>query len=292
MKSWQWNRILPGDALRESIRVGVMAETDPGQTAGDHLMSLAAEKGLETPHRDRLFELATHYAALVDVVVTEARNRLGRLYEHEGTKVGLSSIWQSSALLGANGTRLHRILLVSRWSEERKLAETHSYFSLFETAVCQQPLTMTVCVIGQNRDGRYHGPWSRGVQHPLNRTLKFRRRGGKPFKGEWTQVWREEADIDRQTWLEAMQRDGLLDEMMFDIEIPVPQEEARRKMVKLVERRLVEIQETEATPPPSPSVCFWPSRCQFVDACWTFSRPSPRLGYVQIFSSSNTSSQL
>lgn len=282
-KKWEWPKMSFGQSLRRSIEGALTEATDDcGQAAGDRFMTDCADRGLETSQQD-LYGQAEHGAALADIITWRLRGQKPPWNRPEDFALADGVKWQSSAFLSDSGFRLYRVCLVSRWTPERKIIETHSYFSLFESAIYGLPLTNFVIVLGQNRDGRHHGYWTKASQHPLNRGLRFKKRSGESFGSSWKQVWREELDTSRDTWLEAMEKDGVLEESCFEMEVKVPIEEIQAKVRGLAARRLREIQETVKTPDPSPSQCWMPTRCQFVDTCWTFnSAPAERMGYVRI----------
>jgi hypothetical protein len=84
-----------------------------------------------------------------------------------------------------------------------------------------------VLVLGVHRDGRRHSPWAKGLLHPANRKLRFRKRQGSStegFKDTWERAWREDhAEIDRMAWLQAMLEDCVLRDVCFNVDIPVPE---------------------------------------------------------------------
>jgi hypothetical protein len=79
-------------------------------------------------------------------------------------------------------------------------------------------------VIGQQRDGRHSAPWSRGYLHPVgNQNLRFRKRDGSGLAGAgWKSVYREDVDhLSRDKWIDAMEADGVLADVMFDVDMPL-----------------------------------------------------------------------
>jgi hypothetical protein len=146
-------------------------------------------------------------------------------------------------------------------------------------------MQMAVCVIGQRRDGRNHGYWTRAFQHPVSKQIRFRRKHNpsEGFKSSWEQIWREDYDtISTVTWLESMLSDGVLSDVCFVIDLPVPEPKARQSIVDLAVRRLEQIWTTKELPEPNLSTCFWPTRCPFVSPCHSGQMPSGRFGFAQI----------
>jgi len=278
-KDWELNRLHPNEALRRAIDEALQADTDdPGQYAGDSLMTLAAERGLD--YDGNRYECAMHNAALADIVVTAIRSG-GPWARPEDRKVK-SFNWVSGCFVEPSGTRLRRVLCVDRWTDERKLSETHSWRTLGEQAAYGLPMTLTVVLIGQRRDGKHHSPWSKGWLHPRSRNLRIAKRSGEKFDGNWVQCWREEQEnISRDKWLDAMRADQIMHDVLFDVEVPVPDPALLSKIGRLAERKMEAMQSPEL-PPPNISVCDWPVACGFTRCCWACSEPSEKAGYVQI----------
>jgi hypothetical protein len=281
-KTWRKGIIHPTAALYAAIEQGLAYQgpEDCGSYAGDTLMTLAVERGLDTDQSD-LFGLSQHLASLADFVVWMLRADGEPWYRPEDIKVG-GERWESSVFLNKLGTRLRRVILVDRWSLERELAESHDWRTFGETNAYQMPLDQTVLVIGQSRSGRRHGPFTKGWLHPIAKNLRMRKRNGKGFDGAWLPVFREEWEGSREQWLDTMTQDGLLEDCIFHATVEV--HEQVKQIRDLAERKLVQIRETVSIPPPSPSQCDDPlSPCEYRDACWSFQAPSVELGFRRAF---------
>jgi len=285
-RQWESNRLQPRKILQRAIEAGLTSdEADPGQAAGDEVMTLCSERGLDVADRSSLYSTAINLAALSDIAVTLLRAQKGP-WARPADRMIKTIPWVSSAFLESSGVRLRRVLAVDRWSDERKQAEAHSWYSLGECSVYQLPMTCTVLLVGQFRDGKYHSPFTKGWLHPRSRNLRIAKRSGEKFDGNWVQCWREEQEnISRDKWLDAMRADGVMGSCLFDVEIPAPDPAFQSKIGRLAERKM-EAMQTLELPPPNISVCDWPTKCQFSGSCWTFSEPSEKAGYVQISTTS------
>lgn len=280
-KSWERNILHPHDILRRSIEAGLESEDgDCGQSAGDESMTLCTERGIDIKQADQ-YGAALHGSALADLVAWVVRGQNGPWIHPEDVRAGKEP-WISGAFLEASGTRLRRVVAVERWSDERALAESHAWYNIGEVAIYQIPLILVVIVLGQRRDARWHGPWSRAWTHPVNSALRMRKRSGEGFSGKWRPIWREETDYSRELWLDTMTNDGILGDVIFEVEIPVPGEQSLSKIRHLAESKLAEIRKTVELPSPHPSVCDWPIPCSYRDACWNFETPSTRNGFIQV----------
>lgn len=278
---WERQKLLPNDVLRRAVTAGLLStEDDPGQEAGDTVMTLAAERGLDTKQFE-VYGQALHLASLSDLIVTLIRAQEPAYARPADQRVnGLP--WVSNCFLEPSGVRLRRVVIVDRWTQDRKESESHSWFSLGEICAYQMPMTMTVIVVGQSRDGKHHSPFSKGYLHPRSKTLRLRKRTGE-FKENWQQIWREEQDqLSRDLWLDTMSEDQVMSDLKFEVEIDVPCPQVLSKIRRLIEKRLTRLQEMTEVPEPSISVCDWPVPCQFRSACWEFTEPSEKLGFVRI----------
>ena len=280
-QSWEFNRLHPRTILRRSVEAGLLTDDpDPGQFSGDHVMQLCADRGLDI--EGSVYSTAMNVASLSDLLVTLLRARMPNL-GRPADKVGETLTWVSSCLLAPSGVRLHRVVLADRWNKDKELAESHAWFSLGEMAIYGLPLTTTVILTGQLRDGKFHSPFSKGWLHPKSHQLRIRKRSGEGFSGQWTPCWREEQDeISRDKWMDQLHEDGVLRDILFDVDLPQPCPELRAKIRNLAEKKLQAIAESKALPPPHISVCFQPKKCEFSEACWGFSEPSEKSGFVQL----------
>src|SRR6201984_3634210 len=279
-QSWESPAVHPNEVLRRAVDAGLMtSESDPGQLAGDTVMRIAAERTLDGEGSQ--YNCALHTAALADTVVTALRGNSGPWARPADIPMkGVT--WVSSAFLEPSGVRLRRVLLADRWSTERFQSEIHSWKGLGEIAAYGMPMTLQVVLIGQRRNGRHHSPWSKGFTHPRSRNLRIRRRMGGEFKENWVEVWRETSDFNREHWIEQMRRDYVLNDVLFEKEIPMPDEAVLAKIKHLAQKKLQRLSATSEVPEPNISACWWPTGCQFRTACWQFREPSERDGFVAI----------
>ena len=280
-RSWQRRTMSPLSVLYRAIEVGLESPDEaPGQAAGDHVMTLAVDRGLDTPQED-LYGLANHLAGMADIITWMLRT--GGPWERPAdVKVG-SALWESGAFLSASGTRLRRIVLVDHWDDRRELAESHSWRSMGECAVYGMPMDQTVIVLGQNRQGRRHGAFSKAWQHPVSKQIRFRKRDGSGFDGNWSPIYREDWEGSREGWLDAMTQDSVLEDSVLSAVVEIPIEVSQVRLI--AQAKLAAIRETATLPYPSLSQCDSPlGPCQFRDACWSFQPPSEQLGFVRLSS--------
>lgn len=277
---WQAANIDASEALALAVEAGVMSEEkDPGQCAGDTIMTIASERRLNVPGSQ--YDCALHLASLADIITTVLRTGTPA-WAHPTSRAWQTLVWESSAFIEA-GIRLRRIALVDRWSDERKLHELHSWKTLGEQAIYELPMTITVVVIGHRRIGRYHSQWSKGWLHPRSKTLRIQKRSGESFKGGWVECWREQHDgISRDYWLDMMHKDHVMPEVLFPVTVDLPRDNLLVPIRALAEHKMQEIVAAPKTPPPTISACDWPRRCKFHDCCWHLKEPTAHSGFVQL----------
>lgn len=280
-RDWEFSRLHPTEVLRRAVDVGLMSEeSDPGQTAGDHVMTLAAERGIDI-EGSGVYPIALHTASLADLVTTMLRQ--DAIWGRPADKATGTANWVSSAFLNQSGLRLHRVLMVDRWSEERSKAERHAWKTLGEQSVYELPMTIHVIVLGQRRDQKHHGAFSKGYLHPHGRMLRIRKRSGESFSGKWTIAWREDHDtISREKWIAQMEADGALQDSLFTIACEPPAPKLASEIRLLAENKLQKIKDTTGIPDLNPGVCWWPVPCPFSGCCWQFQKPSERNGFVPV----------
>lgn len=244
-------------------------------------MTLASERELDV--QGSQYSSAMNLAALADIVTTVLRSRLPVL-AHPEDRVGKTFTWTSSAYVDPSGVRLRRFLLVDRWSSDRELAESHNWYGLGESSIYELPLTTTVIMVGQFREGKFHSPFSKGFLHPVSRTLRIKKRDGESFNKNWTSCWREEQDwLSRDKWIDTMRADHVLNDVVFDVDLDLPHPMMMDKVKRLAESKLKAIALTQELPEPRISQCDWPVPCEFRDCCWSFREPSERTGFISRF---------
>ena len=270
------------EMLQAAIRAGVTEDTrkDWGECAGEECYALGLEPGLQTEHYDVYGEV-THLACIADIVTTAIRKPAEEPWQMpEPVQLGDGPTWTSGAYLDPAGTHLRRIVLASSWSDDRHYSECRSWFSLGEVCVYGLPMQQAVIVLGQRRDGKRHGYWSRGLRHPANKKLRFRKKHdvATGFKSSWLQVWREDFDDISTTigckpcWMMACCK------MFVSMwRSPVPEKTARQHIIDLAARKLEKIQDRDSLPDQNLSTCDWPVACAFRSDCHAGRRPNKNM---------------
>lgn len=282
-RDWEPKRLSANQMLSAAMRVGLTETRDDyGEAAGETVMELAVERGLQMPASRNLHDSVVHHAALADMLTTAVR-RPGPPWKTPPAATFAGYSWKSSAFLSPDGSELRRVVLVTSWNDDRHYSEIRSWYGMGECAAYGLPMTMVVLILGQHRDGRRQGPFSRGFQHPRNHALRFRKRSkstSEVFSDSWTQIWREDhAEISNRAWLQAMLEDDILRDVCFTVPIRVPSAEDRRRLSEMAERKLARLEKTARLPEASLSVCDRP-RCPFLDVCLN-TGPTPS-GFISL----------
>ena len=148
-------------------------------------------------------------------------------------------------------------------------------------------MQIVVAVLGPHRDGKRHSHFTKGLMHPKNGKLRFRKKSNSTtteFKDTWQKVWREDyAGITSHDWLSAMAEDGVLKESLFILNVPVPEEDEIQRLLGMIELKLEMLRNGASIPEPSQSLCDYPMRCPYIICCHERRQePSERLGFVAI----------
>jgi hypothetical protein len=283
-RDWEKYKLTPHKMLMEGIREGLTIDRkDYWQAAGEICFELAVQPGLDSKQFDLHAEVV-HLCSLSDILSAALRKN-DPWNPVEPIEVGNGIIWESDSFLDGTGDALRRVVCVSSWSDDRHYSMMRSWGSLGTVCLHNMPMKIAVCVLGSHRDGRYHSHWTKAVLHPVNKKLRFRKRTekGTGFKESWTPVFREDRDeITTQNWLQSMLDDGVLQDSMFVVELPVPESRARQEIIDLASRRLDEIYNTKTLPDKQFSTCDWPTPCMNRCHCHKGDNPSGKYGFVKI----------
>jgi len=268
--------------VSEALRASLTAcEGVWGEVAGDAMLQLAEDRGLETDIHN-VYDMVTHHACLADILVSAIR----KPDDDPWLIPDPVQNWNPDCYLSPDGSHLRRIVLVSHWSDDRKVSECQNWYTQGEVAAYDLPMQLVVFIIGQQRNGKRLSPWCSGFLHPKNHQLRFRKKSRattEVFNDKWDKIQREDhAEISRETWLEGMLQDDVLPEVCFRIDIPVLEKIHRQKVLDLARRQLDRMDSIRETPDLQLSGCRWPAPCQFLRCCHgtTEREPSEKSGYL------------
>lgn len=270
--------------LRRGIYAGLTTDRqDWGQCAGEELYALGVEPGIDSTQHDIHAEVV-HLATLADILVTAARKDKPWLPSESVTLPG-GIPWSSDVLLDPSGTELRHVLPVSSWNEQRHYSVCRGWDSLANVCIFEMPLKIGMCIVGPNRNGKRHSYWTHGLQHPVSKQLRFKKKidPKTPFKSSWIEVWRENYDnISTEEWLNGMIKDSVLSDVCFSVEVPVPERSIRKKIIELAARKLDALDSLKQLPEPNLSTCYFPKKCPFIGPCHSDQPVSGRFGFVRI----------
>lgn len=248
-------------------------------------MQLCGDRGMDIDTAKvhvNLYDIGTHHAAIADLVATHLRQ------DGPWTRPEPVDGWESGAFMGPRGLR--RVILSAWWDDERAAAEMHSWSTLGEMAVYQEPITLEVIILGPSRKGKRHSSWTRGFLHPQNHKLRFKRNAhygqrDKPFGDNWMPVWREDHDrITREEWLAAMEADSVTEELHLSIPVILPSRPKLDTLRDLIARKTDRLEKLKGSPEPSYSSCHQiQSPCPFHSCCLGPVEMNPQnSGYVSL----------
>jgi hypothetical protein len=283
---WEKNQITPNQLLQEGIREGLLSgRGDFGECAGEKVVEIGSKRELTTDY-PQVYDQIIHMASLADILSHALRKAVGEPWGlPEPTTIPGGHEWSSTAYLAPSGTSLRRVVLVSHWDKDRHYSFCRSWETVGNICAYSLPMQLAVCVLGQVRDGKHYGYFSRGYRHPVNRGLRFRKKTdvNSRFKDSWQQVFREDFDdIPTLDWLSAMHKDGVLEDSCFSVTVDVPQENARTHVLDLAARKLDRLMNLKTVPDEQFTGCSWPTRCPYITPCHSGYEPSGKYGFVRI----------
>jgi hypothetical protein len=261
-------------AVRHALMSGV---PDPGEAAGDFIMQLAADRGIEYDRdRTNLYRCALSHASASDLIVTAIQ----RSRKETWSVPSDLPQWRTSAMIDPSGDKLRRFVAVSAWSEGRDLYEKRSWHVLGEICHYELPMEMVVAVLGPLQSGRRQSHWNKALFHHNGNQLRFRlrrRASVEGFKETWQVIYREEhAEITREKWLDAMRDDEVLQDSLFVVRIPVPDEAQCGIIRDLAARQLDRLHAIAEVPPRQLVTCNEPLHpCPFRICCWSDPEMAP-----------------
>ena len=283
LRRWRYPAIRPTEALYEAIETGLTAESDvPWEVAEQALYDLATTRGLDSNQTDVLAE-AEHLSSLASFITYILRPG-GPWKRPEPIPLPNGTPWHPGAFLSPSESHLRRVVLCSRWDAYRMVEEEHDWRTL-EGSIYGVPIDLVVIVLGQERDGRRHGPLSRAYRHPVSKTLRFKKRDGEDFGSTWERVWRERDKATREEWLDALADDGVLPDVVQIHSVPV----SGRDWCNIALKKLERIMEAKEPPEESSSMCFDRVRpCAFRACCPKGEEPSESSGFVRLHHAADT----
>lgn len=288
---YQLPRISVVGALYRALDAGLKASEHPDRAAENQFMSLAARPGLAVVGRD-VYSLAVHHAKLAAIVTLALRSAFRGPWSvfpaQDEVKVAQEEISWRSGLYDAGNGIPRRIVLVDRWSDERRATELRSWRTLGETSILQRPILVTAVTIGASKDGRRHSAWTKCYRHPRNKVFRFKRKNGhEDFGANWNIEWRENSGIPVEDWLTQMRKDDAIAEHVQTEEAPQhPRSAAFRMEIGRMVHEMKRWKERSDSPPMRLSGCYAFTPCPFLDVCYGIRGATPDVyGFVPKISS-------
>jgi hypothetical protein len=212
------------------VEGGVVAP-DPGEGAKDAVRAVTAVKDVDAGPLAAI-SAVRHVGLMAEVISLALRRKLGPMSRLQDVEFGKHQ-WHSG-LFETKGAILHRFVLVSHIDDDVIRGFAHSWGTVGELAALGRDVTLTFIAIGAQRGGRRHSHWARAFQHPIQKTmLRFgRRKGSNGFTDGWKEIWREQTDITAARWLDQMQADDVLGDLIQSRTIPYRKDDARIAQAK------------------------------------------------------------
>jgi hypothetical protein len=266
-------RISPIGALYRALDAGLIGKAQ--DDAKSSMLKTAAMPGLDIEGAD-VYDIAVHLGTLANTIVAYLRGNDSPWKKVEPVRCPFE--WESACYESPDG-RLRRIVLVDRWTEERKLEEARSWRTIGEICALSREMLINAIVIGQSYGKRRVSHWARTFTHPKNHGIKFKKKT-ETLSASWKQVWREDWNGTTEDWLYQMQKDECFDDLVFALKVGIPnrQEEFVADMMRIGGEMLLLLQ----NPPMRRSGCFGFSPCPFLETCYRQEAKTPKdVGYLR-----------
>jgi hypothetical protein len=259
-------RVSPIAALYEALHAGLTGNGEAD--AKNALMKVAGMPGLDVEGAS-VYDVAVHLSFLAGIVVAYLRGKDGPWQVVKATPE-----WESACYESPDG-RIRRVVLVDRWTEDRKLEEARSWRTVGEICATGREMLLNAITIGSTSKNRRVGHWSRALTHPRNRGIRFKRKTASPseFAGSWLPVWRENSSVTTEDWLAGMQRDECYEDVVHSLRIGVPAR--RQEFLEDMARMAKEMAVLPETPPMRRQGCWGFSPCVFAETCHAKEWKSP-----------------
>jgi hypothetical protein len=262
--------ISPLGMMYAGVEGGIVAP-DPCEGARDAIRALAAVKDVDSPTLAAI-SCVRHVGLMAEVIALALRRKLGPMSRLQKVEFGKHE-WRSG-LFETKSVILHRIILVSHIDDDVLRGFAHSWGTVGELAVLERDVTLTFVAIGAQRSGRRHSAWSKCFQHPVQKSaLRFgRRKGSNGFTSGWTDVWREQTDISAARWMDQMEADDVVEELIQSRRIPYRKDDARIEQAKADLVTILPMMEKATIDSPMRrSSCDEVGRgaCPFQPLCWS-----------------------
>ena len=252
------------------VEGGVVAP-DPGEGAKDAVRAVTAVKDVDAGPLAAI-SAVRHVGLMAEVIALALRRKLGPMARLDPVPMGKHQ-WHSG-LFETRSAILHRFVLVSHIDDDVLRGFAHSWGTVGELAALGRDVTLTFIAIGAQRGGRRHGAWSKCFQHPVQKTmLRFgRRKGSNGFTDGWKEIWREQTDITAPRWLDQMQADDVLGDLIQSRTVPYRKDDARIAQAKSDMLTILPAMESASVDSPMRrSSCDDPIKgaCPWQPLCWS-----------------------
>ena len=278
---YQLPRVSLMGALYRAVDAGLRAEKDPERAAESEFIGLASRPGLDVTGPN-VYAIGFHHAKLAGILSVALRSAFPEPWKPvPDAKLVLNGYpthpWRSACYDAGDGA-VRRVVLVDRWSDDRKAQEARSWRTIGEACALRKPILLTAVTIGGSKDGRRSSPWTRCYQHPKSRQYRFKRKTStEDFGATWKPIWREDAGFPTADWLTRMKKDGCMADVVDTLTVPMPTR--RDAYVQEMMRHAGDMQRWHErlgeTPPMRLAGCYGWSPCVFLNVCHGSAAPSP-----------------
>lgn len=239
---------------------------DVSKEATARYMEGAAKPGLDVVCAP--YPLARDFCCVIRTMIP-ALGRAAMLSLAPGPVLSLTPdlSWRCSASQDQSGA-LHRWATVDHLDDDSLARELHGWPVFGDVAAADVPMTLHIVEIGRRSNGRQHTPWCKAYRHPaIQGRFAFRKRDGSSLGSGWIPFWFEDAEIEPEAWIDAMERDGLkLIHHLSVKQVPGAARAEFTRQAQIEAERMKQAGEWRSIPQSrcscdTPFVCPWQAQC-------------------------------
>jgi len=211
-------------------------------------LKYARQPGLDGLSGKDTYSLAMDYLATIRTIL-ERLSRITLLSLRVSPPVPLRSglEWEVNSPQDESGV-LHRWKFVDFINDTTLVRELHSWEVLGDMAVTHSPLMLHLVSVGRRENSHLVSPWCRAYSSPaIMNHYRFQRKGGDALAGSWKSIWfGENADSDPVSWVDVMEDDGVINEMIRHVNVNEPHEDQRKRIVAEIDMEAERIKTHES----------------------------------------------
>lgn len=260
---WNPPKLPIGRVLAEALRAGLGGGTE---AAKQKVMELAAEPGLALPG-EAVYSSAVHHAHLIETIVHYVLGADKKWEPADPTFIEGIDFQPDSWKV--EGNRLRRVILCTRYDDNRRLEESVSWRTVSDICATGMPMLLNFITIGSiNRLCYRPSVWTSGYTHRNVKEMRIKlapdshgwERG---FSKDWMHHYRERTNKSAAEWCRMMQWDKVFDGVVHSSTVEIEPDATTQDQFRHILEAVYEGGRNEMRR----SSCYDFQPCQFAGLC-------------------------